>query len=49
MGLAPPNDVTNLRLLGIVTTVFCLVGIFIAMAVFAAVFVGLFTTGAFAR
>jgi len=48
MGLAPPSEVTNLRLLGIVTTIFVAVGMFIAMAVFAAVLVGVFSFGAFA-
>jgi hypothetical protein len=45
MGLAPPSEVTNLRLLGIITTAFVLVGFFIGMAILAAVLIGVFSFG----
>lgn len=48
MGLPPPSDVTNLRLLGIITTIFVAVSFFIGMAVLAAVLIGVFSFGAFA-
>ena len=44
LGLAPPSDVTNLRLLGIITTVFVLAGVLL-VAIIAAVLLGLFTFG----
>lgn len=47
MGLAPPSDVTNLRLLGIITTAFVLVGFLVLMAVLAAMFIGFASYGGF--
>ena len=47
MGLAPPSEVTNLRLLGIITTAFVLVGFLVLMAVLAAMFIGFASYGGF--
>lgn len=41
MGMAPPSDVTNLRLLGIVTTVFVAIGFVVAVFAILAMVVGL--------
>jgi hypothetical protein len=40
MGLAPPSEVTNLRLLGIITTVLLGVGLVVGVAAIAIMFVG---------
>lgn len=45
MGLPPPSEVTNLRLLGIITTVVVLVGLFFLLVVFAALLGGVFVFG----
>lgn len=41
LGLAPPSDVTNLRLLGIITTIFVAVGFVIAIFAILAMVIGL--------
>lgn len=40
MGMAPPSDVTNLRLLGIITTIFVGVGLLVGVAVIAMMIIG---------
>ena len=40
MGMAPPSEVTNLRLLGIITTIFVGVGVVVGVAVVAMVVIG---------
>ena len=40
MGMAPPSEVTNLRLLGIITTIFVGVGLVVGVAVVAMMVIG---------
>jgi len=47
MGLAPPSEVTNLRLLGIITTIVVAVGFLVLMAVLAVMFIGFASYGGF--
>ena len=48
LGLAPPSEVTNLRLLGIVTTIFVAIGVIVTMLMIGAVLIGLSSFGHFA-
>ena len=47
MGLAPPSEVTNLRLLGIITTIVVAVGFLFLMVALAVMFIGFASYGGF--
>ncbi len=49
LGLEPPSDVRNLRLLGIISTIFVAVGFLVVIGIFVLVGAGMFASGAFAR
>ncbi len=47
LGMEPPSDVKNLRLLGIISTIFVVVGIVVVFGAFVLIGAGMFASGAF--